>query len=63
MKKVLRYLKRTKKRKIIRTYCRSDVLEVVGYIDADFGGCTNYLRSTNVIYLLAGSGPTWERFR
>ena len=44
-KKVLRYLLRTKD--FMLTYRRSDLLEVVGYTDADYAGCADDLKSTS----------------
>jgi hypothetical protein len=43
------------------TYRRSDKLEVVGYIDADFAGCVDSRKSTSVyIYTLAGGAISWK---
>ena len=52
-KRVLRYLQRTKD--CMLTYQMSNKLEIVGYIDSDFTGCQDSMKSTSsYIYLLAG---------
>ncbi|XP_071723809.1 secreted RxLR effector protein 161-like [Rutidosis leptorrhynchoides] len=57
VKRVLRYLKRTKE--YMLTYRRSDILEVIGY--ANHAGCTDSMRSTSdYVYLLAGGAATWR---
>jgi hypothetical protein len=58
-KKVLRYLKGTKN--FMLTYRRSDILEVVGYSDADFAGCSNDRRSTSgYVFLMAKGAVSWK---
>ncbi|KAI5316417.1 hypothetical protein L3X38_036124 [Prunus dulcis] len=44
-KKVLRYLQRTKNYKLV--YRESKDLELVGYADADLGGCVDSMKSTS----------------
>ncbi|WKA07370.1 hypothetical protein VitviT2T_025208 [Vitis vinifera] len=44
-KKVMRYLQRTKDFMLV--YRRVDNLEVVGYSDSDFGGCSDDRKSTS----------------
>ena len=52
-KKVMRYLQRTKDFMLV--YRRVDNLEVVGYLDSDFGGCSDNCKSTSgYIFMLAG---------
>jgi transposase InsO family protein len=58
-KKVLRYLQRTKD--FMLTYRRSDLLEVVGYADADYAGCADDLKSTSgYVFMLAGGAISWK---
>uniref|UniRef100_A0A2N9GYL9 Reverse transcriptase Ty1/copia-type domain-containing protein n=1 Tax=Fagus sylvatica TaxID=28930 RepID=A0A2N9GYL9_FAGSY len=58
-KKVLRYLQRTKD--FMLTYRRSDLLEVVGYADADYAGCADVLKSTSgYVFMLAGGAISWK---
>jgi hypothetical protein len=58
-KRVLRYLQRTKNHILI--YCRSDKLEVIGYIDSDFAGCVDSLKSTSgYIFILDGGAISWR---
>ena len=43
------------------TYRRLDNLEVVGYTDADLGGCVDSRKSTlGYIYTLAGGVMSWK---
>jgi hypothetical protein len=43
------------------TYRRSDKLEVIGYIDFDFAGCVDSLKSTSgYIFMLAGGTIFWR---
>ena len=52
VKRVLRYLQRTKK--YMLTYRRSDNLEIIGYANSDFAGCIDTMKSTSgYIYTLA----------
>ncbi|XP_060190786.1 secreted RxLR effector protein 161-like [Lycium barbarum] len=58
-KKVMRYLQKTKHHMLI--YRKVDRLEVVGYSDADFGGCTDDYKSTSgYIFALAGAAISWK---
>ena len=58
-KRVLRYLKRT--RNFMLTYRSSEQLEVTGYTDSDFGGCTDSMKSTSVyIFMMAGGAVSWK---
>jgi hypothetical protein len=42
-------------------YKRTDKLEVIGYSDADFAGCTDYQRSTSgYIFTLASGAVSWR---
>ncbi|KAL0368210.1 UNVERIFIED_CONTAM: Retrovirus-related Pol polyprotein from transposon TNT 1-94 [Sesamum calycinum] len=51
-KKVLRYLQRTKD--YMLTYRRTDQIEIIRYIDFDFAGCQDRMKSTSgYIYMLA----------
>ncbi|XP_074360808.1 secreted RxLR effector protein 161-like [Apium graveolens] len=45
VKRVLRYLKKTKD--YMLTYRKSDHLEIIGYLDSDFGGCRDERKSTS----------------
>ncbi|XP_057533747.1 uncharacterized protein LOC130811433 [Amaranthus tricolor] len=57
VKRVLRYLQRTKK--YMLTYRWSDKLEIIGYADSDFAKCIDTMKSTSsYIYMLAG-GLSW----
>ena len=58
-KKVLRYLQRTKD--FMLTYRRSELLEVVGYADADYAGCADDLKSTSgYVFMLAEGAISWK---
>ena len=58
-KKVMRYLQRTKDFMLV--YRRVDNLEVVGYSDSDFGGCSDDRKSTSGhIFMLAGGAISWK---
>jgi len=58
-KKVRRYLKGTKD--FILTYRRSNILDVVGYFDADFAGCSDDRRSTSrYIFMMAEGVVSWK---
>ena len=58
-KKVMRYLQRTKD--FILVYRRVDNLEVVGYSNSDFGGCSDDCKSTSrYIFMLAGGAISWK---
>ena len=42
-------------------YRRVDNLEVVGYLDSDFGVCSNDRKSTlGYIFMLAGEAISWK---
>jgi hypothetical protein len=59
VKRVLRYLHRTKK--YMLTYRRSDNLEIIGYADSDFAGCIDTMKSTSgYVYMLAGGAVSWR---
>ncbi|KAI5314720.1 hypothetical protein L3X38_043896 [Prunus dulcis] len=51
-KKIMRYLQRTKDFKIV--YKRNESLELVSYVDADFVGCVDDLKSTSGFVFLFG---------
>ncbi|XP_050896197.1 secreted RxLR effector protein 161 [Lathyrus oleraceus] len=52
VKRVMRYLKRT--RDFMLIYIKSDNLEIIGYSDSDFAGCTDSIHSIyGYIFLLA----------
>ena len=58
-KKVMRYLQRTKDFMLI--YKRVDNLEVVGYSNFDFGGCSDDRKSTSgYIFMLVGGAISWK---
>ena len=58
-KKVMRYLQRTKDFMLI--YRRVDNLEVVGYSNSDFGGCSDDRKSTSrYIFMLVGGAISWK---
>lgn len=58
-KKVLRYLQRTKNHKLV--YRQSEDLEVVGYADANLGGCVDSLKSTlGFVFLFEGGVVSWK---
>ena len=59
VKKVLRYLQRTKDFEL--TYRRSDHLELVGYTDADFAGCLDSKKSTSgYVFMMVGGAVSWK---
>ena len=59
MKRVMRYLKRTKGYMLI--YQKFDNLEIIGYSDSDFAGCQDNKRSTSrYIFMLAGGAISWK---
>ena len=59
VKRVLRYLQRTKDYKL--TYQRSDHLEIIGYTDSDFAGCIDSRRSTSgYVFMMAGGAISWK---
>ncbi|RVW17199.1 Retrovirus-related Pol polyprotein from transposon TNT 1-94 [Vitis vinifera] len=58
-KKVMRYLQRLKDFMLV--YRRVYNLEVVGYSDSDFGGCSDDRKSTSgYIFMLAGGAISWK---
>ncbi|KAM1278585.1 hypothetical protein ACFX2J_030585 [Malus domestica] len=58
-KKVLRYLKRTRDHVLV--FHQVKVLEVVGYSDADLGGCVDDKMSTSCyVFTLAGGAISWR---
>nr|KYP60321.1 Retrovirus-related Pol polyprotein from transposon TNT 1-94 [Cajanus cajan]KYP60342.1 Retrovirus-related Pol polyprotein from transposon TNT 1-94 [Cajanus cajan] len=59
VKRVMRYLKRTKDYMLI--YRRLDQLEIIGYTDSNFPGCQDSMKSTSgYIYMLAGGAISWK---
>jgi hypothetical protein len=59
VKKALRYLQGTKG--LMLTYRRSRSLQIVGYADADWGGCKDTLKSTlGYIFTLSGGAISWK---
>src|SRR3954469_3242967 len=59
VKRVLRYLQRTKDYKL--TYQRSDHLEIVGYTDSDFAGFVDSRRSTSgYVFMMVGGAISWK---
>ena len=59
MKRVMRYLKRTKGYMLI--YQKFDNLEIIGYSDSDFAGCHDRKCSTSgYIYMLDGGDISWK---
>ncbi|KAI5316518.1 hypothetical protein L3X38_036225 [Prunus dulcis] len=58
-KKVLRYLQRTKNCKLV--YRQSEDLELVGYADADLGGCVDSMKSTSgFVFLFESGAVSWK---
>ncbi|KAJ9679813.1 hypothetical protein PVL29_021660 [Vitis rotundifolia] len=58
-KKVLRYLQGTKD--FMLTYRRTNILDVVGFCDADFAGCIDDKKSTTgYIFMMAGGAVSWK---
>ncbi|RVW92345.1 Retrovirus-related Pol polyprotein from transposon TNT 1-94 [Vitis vinifera] len=58
-KKVMRYVQRTKDFMLV--YRRMDNLEVVGYSNSDFGGCSDDRKSTSgYIFMLASGAISWK---
>ncbi|XP_074290473.1 secreted RxLR effector protein 161-like [Silene latifolia] len=58
-KKVLRYLQGTKDYMLM--YRRTNNLEVVGYSDLDFDGCTDSRKSTSgYVFMLADGAGSWR---
>ncbi|RVW64514.1 Retrovirus-related Pol polyprotein from transposon TNT 1-94 [Vitis vinifera] len=58
-KKVLRYLQGTKD--LMLTYQRTNLLDVVGFCDADFAGCIDDKKSTTgYIFMMAGGAVSWK---
>ena len=59
VKKVLRYLLRAKD--FMLTYRRSELLEVVGYADANYAGYADDLKSTSgYVFMLAEGAISWK---
>ena len=43
------------------TYRRSNSLQIVGYADADWGGCRDTLKSTSgYVFMLSGGAISWK---
>lgn len=58
-KKVLRYLQRTKSFMLV--YKKVENLELIGYTNSDFVGCTNDRKSTNgCIFFMGGAAISWR---
>ena len=58
-KKVLRYLKGTKD--LMLTYQRTNILDLVGFCDADFAGYIDDKKSTtNYIFVMRGGVVSWK---
>ena len=58
-KKVMRYLQRTKDYMLV--YRKMENLEVLGYTDSDFAGCSDDLKSTSgYIFMMAGGAISWK---
>lgn len=58
-KKVLRYLQRTKSYNLV--YRQVENLELVGYADADLGGCVDSLKSTSgYVFFFGGGAVLWK---
>ncbi|RVW45757.1 Retrovirus-related Pol polyprotein from transposon TNT 1-94 [Vitis vinifera] len=58
-KKVLRYLQGTKD--LMLTYWRTNILDVVGFCDADFAGCIDDKKSTTgYIFVMVGGIVSWK---
>ena len=56
---VMRYLQRTKY--YILVYRKLENLEVLGYIDSDFAGCSENLKSTSgYIFMMAEGSISWK---
>ncbi|XP_040999737.1 secreted RxLR effector protein 161-like [Juglans microcarpa x Juglans regia] len=61
-KRVLRYLQGTKDDQL--TFRRTDILEVTGYSDSDFAGCSDSRKSTSgYVFLLAGGAISWRSMK
>ncbi|XP_043710457.1 secreted RxLR effector protein 161-like [Telopea speciosissima] len=61
-KKVMRYLQRTQDFKLV--FSRSKNLEVVGYFESDYNGCTNGMKSTSgYIVLMGGGAISWKNVK
>ena len=59
VKKVMRYLQRTKDYMLV--YRKMENLEVLGYTDSDFAGCSDDLKSTSgYIFMMAGGAISWK---
>ena len=62
VKRILRYLKQT--RDCCLTFVQDEKFELVGYTDADWGGCKDSYRSTSgFIWTLGGNPVTWQSKR
>ncbi|WKA01364.1 hypothetical protein VitviT2T_019647 [Vitis vinifera] len=58
-KKVLRYLQGTKD--LMLTYRRTNILDVVGFCDADLAGCIDDKKSTTgYIFMMPGRVVSWK---
>ena len=58
-KKALRYLQGTKD--LMLVYRKTDALEIIGYSDADWGGCKDTNKSTSgYVFTQAGGAVSWK---
>ncbi|XP_042979895.1 secreted RxLR effector protein 161-like [Carya illinoinensis] len=61
-KRALRYLQGTKDYQL--TFRRTNNLEVTGYSDSDFAGCSDSRKSTSrYVFLLAGGAISWKSMK
>ena len=61
VKRVMRYLQRTKDYMLIYRKSEDTDAEIIGYSDSDHGGCQDSKRSTSgYVYLLAGGAISWK---
>ncbi|RVW60663.1 Retrovirus-related Pol polyprotein from transposon TNT 1-94 [Vitis vinifera] len=61
-KKILRYLQGTKD--LILTYQCTNILDVVGFCDADFVGCIDDKKSTTgYTFVMAGGAISWKSIK
>ena len=55
----MRYLQRTKDYMLV--YRKMETLEVLGYTNSDFAGCSDDLKSTSrYIFMMAGGAISWN---
>jgi len=58
VKKVLRYLKRT--RDFILVYRRSDTLEIVGFTDSDLGDIDDRKSTSGYVFIAVQDAASWK---